>query len=98
MMVVFLLSLVRPPPDAKSAYGVSPRKVPPMPTTQRTLSQLDQAREVEQNYAEVPMTIQETTRPSQSDHAIARKWIEDGIQEVTFENEAIERWLDDGGT
>lgn len=179
-MVVFLLALVRLLPDAKCAYGVSARKAPPMSTTQQTLSQLDQARDAEQNYAEAPVTIQETTPPFQSDHAMEQKRIADGItetilsskhepyqftypswptskpgpqitfppagqkphpmrtdqmvyeesydqehgrsaisspptqimrenrtrtyipdhslQEVTFENEAVERWLDDGGT
>jgi hypothetical protein len=151
-----------------------------MSTTQQILSQLDQARDAEQQHAEAPVTIQGTTRPFQSDHAIEQKRIADGItetilpskhephqftypswptskpgpqitfppagqkphpmrtdqmvyeesydqehgrpsvsspptrivrenrtrtyiaeevlQEVTFENEAMERWLDDGGT
>jgi hypothetical protein len=81
-MVVFLIALVRLPPNAKCAYAVWPRKAPPMSTTQQTLSQLDQAREVEQNHAEAPVTIQETTPPLQSDHAMKQKRIADGITET----------------
>jgi hypothetical protein len=125
-----------------------------MSTTQQTLSQLDQAREAEQNLAEASVTIlaskqephqfvypswptskpgpqitfpptgqkphsmrtdqmvyiesydQEHGRPSVSPPPTpivranrTRTYITGLImQEGTFENEAMERWLDDGGT
>jgi hypothetical protein len=53
-----------------------------MSTIQQTLSQLDQAREAEQNHAEAPLTIQEIARPFQSDHAMDQKRIADGITET----------------
>jgi hypothetical protein len=55
-----------------------------MSTTQQTLPQLDQARDAEQQHAEAPVTIQETTRPSQSDHAIEQQKIADGIAETVL--------------
>jgi hypothetical protein len=82
VIVMFLLSPVRPFPDAKCAFGVSPRKVLPMATTQQTLSQLDQARETEQNHAQASVTIQDGTSPFQSDHAMEQKRIADGIIET----------------
>jgi hypothetical protein len=82
VMVVFLLSPVRPPLYAKYAYGVSPRKVTPMSITQQTLPQLDLARDTEQNHTEAPVTIQETTRPFQSDHATEQKRIAGGVTEA----------------
>jgi hypothetical protein len=53
-----------------------------MSTTQQTLSQLDHAREAEQNHAEAPVTIQETIPPFQSDHAMEQQRIADGITET----------------
>ncbi len=53
-----------------------------MSTTQQTLSQLDQARETEQNHPEAPVTIQKTTLPFQSDPAMEEKRIADGITET----------------
>lgn len=53
-----------------------------MSTTQQTFSQLDQVREAEQNHAETPVTIQDGTRPFQSDQAMEQKRMADGIIET----------------
>jgi hypothetical protein len=53
-----------------------------MPTTQQIPVLADHAREAEPNHAEAPVTVQDTSRPSQSDHMIERNRITDGIRET----------------
>jgi hypothetical protein len=57
-----------------------------MSTTQETFSQLDQTREAEQNHTEAPVTIQDGTRPFQSDQAMEQKRIADSIIETVPES------------